>query len=258
MARDDWLKTAMTDDTVVAELLVRLKQSQAASSSPASWPRAVVPLRWGLRLPRSRPSASRCDAVQRVKEADSTRCSPTTPLSWSGGASPSGTADGFEESSFHTSLSPVAFRSKGTAANESTGTKKSRRKKTFAELKEEESSLLKERICLRKELATLRATFKEQRASNETLKRMKLEILNATCDGSQKAALIEPYQRVAFTPDHISSCLPRNVTIDDNLQSEPCRADKAASTRESCFFLPDLNMMPSEVDSGSETLYGIS
>lgn len=112
MARDDWLKTAMTDDTVVAELLVRLKQSQAASSSPASWPRAVVPLRWGLRLPRSRPSASRCDAVQRVKEADSTRCSPTTPLSWSGGASPSGTADGFEESSFHTSLSPVAFRSK--------------------------------------------------------------------------------------------------------------------------------------------------
>lgn len=95
-------------------------------------------------------------------------------------------------------------------------------------------------------------------SSEKNLYVLQLEILNATCDGSQKAALIEPYQRVAFTPDHISSRLPPNATIDDNLQSEPCRADKAASTRESCFFLPDLNMMPSEVDSGSETLYGIS
>ncbi|KAK4538858.1 hypothetical protein RGQ29_032307, partial [Quercus rubra] len=144
MARDEWMRAAMTDDMVVVQLLVRLKQSQAASSSSSlkSPPRAVVPLRWGIRQPRSRSATLRCDgAVSRRKDADSTRCSPTTPLSWSGGASPSATAD--DSTSFHTSLSYAATaRSKGTATNESTATKRTRRKKTFAELKEEESSLL--------------------------------------------------------------------------------------------------------------------
>jgi hypothetical protein len=114
MVSDEWVRAAMTDDTVVVQLLVRLKQSQTASSSSSlkSSPKAVVPLRWGLRLPRSRPPTMRCDAVSRRKDADSTRCSPTTPLSWSGGASPSATADGFDDSSFHTSVSYAATRSK--------------------------------------------------------------------------------------------------------------------------------------------------
>jgi hypothetical protein len=98
MARDEWVRAAMTDDAVVVELLVGLKQSQAVAASalssssplPKSWPRMVVLPRWGLRQPSSRP---RCDAVSRKKEADFTRCSPTTPLSWNGGASPSPTTD---------------------------------------------------------------------------------------------------------------------------------------------------------------------
>lgn len=109
MARDEWMRAAMTDDMVVVQLLVRLKQSQAASSSSSlkSPPRAVVPLRWGIRQPRSRSATLRCDGtVSRRKDADSTRCSPTTPLSWSGGASPSATAD--DSTSFHTSLSYAA------------------------------------------------------------------------------------------------------------------------------------------------------
>ncbi|KAG6643751.1 hypothetical protein I3843_08G008400 [Carya illinoinensis] len=266
MARDEWVSVAMTDDTVVAELLVRLKQSQAASSSLKSWTRAVVPLRWGLRQPRSRSVSLRCDAVPPIKEADSTRGSPTTPLSWSGGASPSATADSFEESSFHASFSFAAFRSKGVATSESTATKRSRRKKTFVELKEEESSLLKERITLKKELATLRSTFKEQRARNESLKRIKLDSilhsttnLNATCDGLEKAVFKETYRGVASVPDHNSLSVPENTASDDNLQSEPCEADKAAApASDGDFLLPDLNMMPSEEDSSTETLYGMS
>ncbi|CAN1287864.1 hypothetical protein LINPERPRIM_LOCUS19750 [Linum perenne] len=110
----------MTDDTVVVELLVRLKQSQA--TAPASSCGAVIPLRWGLRLPRSKSAAAaasasggsmRCDVVSRRKEGDSsTRCSPTTPLSWSGGGgaeSPSAAADGYEETSHR---SPSGSRSK--------------------------------------------------------------------------------------------------------------------------------------------------
>jgi hypothetical protein len=38
MARDEWVKAAMTDDAVVVELLVGLKQSQAASASALSSP----------------------------------------------------------------------------------------------------------------------------------------------------------------------------------------------------------------------------
>ncbi|XP_035548853.1 uncharacterized protein LOC109008228 isoform X2 [Juglans regia] len=243
MARDEWVSVAITDDTVVAELLVRLKQSQAASSSLKSWPRAVVPLRWGLRQPRSRSVSLRCDAVLPIKEADSTRGSPTTPLSWSGGASPSATADSFEESSFHASFSFAASRSKGAATSESTATKSSRRKKTFVELKEEESSLLKERITLKKLDSVLHS------AKN----------LNATCDGLEKTVHKETYQRIASAPDHTSLSLPANTTSDDNLQSEPCEADKAADlARGGNFLLPDLNMMPSEEDSSTETLYGMS
>jgi hypothetical protein len=36
MARDEWVRAAMTDDAVVVELLVGLKQSQAASASSSS------------------------------------------------------------------------------------------------------------------------------------------------------------------------------------------------------------------------------
>ena len=112
--KDEWMKAAMSDDTLVVELLVRLKQSQAASplkSHPPQTP-SMLPLTWSVRLPRSR--ALRCDggAVSQRKQADSTRCSPTTPLSWSGAASPSATADGFEESSQPNNRSPSHSRSK--------------------------------------------------------------------------------------------------------------------------------------------------
>lgn len=108
MAKDEWMRAAMTDDMLVVELLVRLKQSQAASPLKSSPSSMMFPLRWSVRMPRTK--AARCDAQR--KRGDSTRCSPTTPLSWSGGASPSGTADGFEESSRLVSRSSSNPRSK--------------------------------------------------------------------------------------------------------------------------------------------------
>ncbi|KAJ1376976.1 hypothetical protein SESBI_49379 [Sesbania bispinosa] len=64
------------------------------------------------------------------------------------------------------------------AANpsETVTTRKSRRKKTLAELKEEESLLLKERRSLKNELASLRLIVEKRRATNESLKRMKLDL----------------------------------------------------------------------------------
>ncbi|KAK7848526.1 hypothetical protein CFP56_004936 [Quercus suber] len=106
MASSGFTSIRSTDDMVVVQLLVLMKQSQAESSSSSlkSPPRAVVLLRWGIRQPRLRSATLRCDnIVSQRKDADSMRCNPTTPLSWSGDASPYATVD--DSTSFHISLS---------------------------------------------------------------------------------------------------------------------------------------------------------
>lgn len=272
MVKDDWVRAAMMDDSVVVELLVRLKQAQAAPSVGVA-KSSVASLRWGIRQPRSR--SLRCDAVSHKKEADSaTRGSPTTPLSWSGGgragsASPSATVDGFEEASRQTSRFPVVgTRSKVSPINETTSSsnRRLRRKKTFAELKEEESLLLKERVNLKKEIATLRATYKEQSARNENLKKMKIDLnlqcaknLCSTSDESEKEISEQSQQRVASSADQVPTTLSRYALVDDHQQSDSCETHKhVPAEEEGLFLLPDLNMMPCEDDSAIETLYGTS
>ncbi|KAM3005721.1 hypothetical protein FF2_035823 [Malus domestica] len=108
VVKDEWTRAVVTDDVLVVELLLRLKQTQAAGpSSPMS--QSLLTLRWGVRMPHSKTatSDSRFDGNvlhQRrsgKNGADSTtRCSPMTPLSWSGSTgSPSATPDDFKESS---------------------------------------------------------------------------------------------------------------------------------------------------------------
>ncbi|KAM7275082.1 hypothetical protein ACFE04_016948 [Oxalis oulophora] len=66
-----------------------------------------------------------------------------------------------------------------TTTNEITSdakNKRLRRKKTFSELKDEESSLLKERVQLTEKIATKRETVKEQGVRNENLKRLKHDL----------------------------------------------------------------------------------
>lgn len=127
MKKDDWLSAALSDDSVVVQLLFRLKHHPSSSSSsqlrnsttPPPQPTTTaaakgglhltLPLSsWGHRQPRSKPSS------MSVKKAytSTTRCSPITPLSWSGGAgSPSD--DGYDESSRPPSSDlSSAFRSK--------------------------------------------------------------------------------------------------------------------------------------------------
>ena len=63
VVQDDWTRAAMTDDMLVVELLLRLKQVQAAgpssslrSSSPMS--QSLLTLRWSVRMPRSKAASS--------------------------------------------------------------------------------------------------------------------------------------------------------------------------------------------------------
>ncbi|XP_027342192.1 uncharacterized protein LOC113854994 isoform X2 [Abrus precatorius] len=157
MCHDDWVKVAMADDSLVVHLLLRLHRPPPPPS---------LHLHWTVRQRRSAPR----------NKPDSTRASPTTPLSWSGATSASGGAvDGYEESSLPTKL-PQTSRSKVAKSSETATTKKSRRKKTLAELREEENLLLKERRSLKNELASLRLTVDKHRATNESLKKMKLDL----------------------------------------------------------------------------------
>ncbi|CAF2089003.1 unnamed protein product [Brassica napus] len=89
---DDWTKSAMRDGEVVAELLVKLKKAKVR---PVLF--SCPTFRWGNRQPRSR------------KEAESARCSPSTPLSWSASSSPSAYLDGHEATA---GSFPVGSRSK--------------------------------------------------------------------------------------------------------------------------------------------------
>ncbi|OMO90738.1 hypothetical protein COLO4_18921 [Corchorus olitorius] len=250
----------MTDDNVVVELLVRLKQAQAAPPAPKS---AVAALKWGIRQPRSRPISMRCDTKKDGDFSVSTRGSPTTPLSWSGGggaASPSA-ADGSEETSRHVLRSPPAApsRSKGNACNENTSTtsKRTRRKKTFAELKEEETLLLKERVYLKKEIASMRATCKQQRAKNQNLKRIKLDLNFHTASNSSLNS-DEPEKVPCRVPSSLDYSIPSALQSDSMDDRKPL-LDSCDVDKDSFFLLPDLNMMPNEDDSGgADILYRAS
>ncbi|KAD4384553.1 hypothetical protein E3N88_24721 [Mikania micrantha] len=97
---DYWLQSALTNDVLVAELLLRVKHSSDSISDLDSLrappPTAtttsittILPPRWGHRRYRSKSTAS---TTAGGKEH---RGSPTTHLSWSGGS----ISDGFDESS---------------------------------------------------------------------------------------------------------------------------------------------------------------
>ncbi|KAK3188599.1 hypothetical protein Dsin_028160 [Dipteronia sinensis] len=254
---DGWLKDAMSDDVLVADILLRLKQAEttptaAVKTSPA------LQLEWSVRQRRSRQ-------VFR-KKGELTRASPTTPLSWSGattssgGAGP-GAAEGIEESS-KPSRHVDNPRSKLVGTSETTTTKKPRKKKTLAELREEEDFLLKERGNLKNQLARLRVNFEEQRATNETLKKIKLDIVSHQTMETVRAS---PATREAIStqPHHIevdrdSSCvvMPTKAASNELNPSVSKTSSKLQEdgSRTSSFMLPDLNL-PLDDNSG---LYGIS
>lgn len=70
----DWVNFAMADDSIVADLLLRLNRRQ---------PQPSLQLHWTVRQRRSR------SLPKHAAKPESTRISPTTPLSWNGATSPS-------------------------------------------------------------------------------------------------------------------------------------------------------------------------
>ncbi|KAK9232442.1 hypothetical protein WN943_022688 [Citrus x changshan-huyou] len=300
---EEWVKTAMSDDSIVVEMLLRLHQAEPRPA-PRLAPRKkgaapVLQLEWSVRQRRSRQKVRR-------KKGDATRASPTTPLSWSGATSVSGGAadGGFEESSKPSKPIDNA-RSKVVATGETTAAKRSRKKKvrdelhgmawlsydvgstaydalstfridylvdvfqnleTLAELKEEEGLLLKERRNLKNKLATLRLSFEQQRAENESLKRMKLDVLSqqsmeiVRASGSQEAILNQHYQmKVLCDPTRMILSTHGASTHGACNDVKPLpphgSSEVEGGSNGSSFLLPDLNL-PVDPDSGSGNLCG--
>ncbi|KAJ4952214.1 hypothetical protein NE237_029046 [Protea cynaroides] len=243
MGEDEWVRKATMDDSLVVELLMSLRHA----SIPEKRLEALLP-KWGMKQPRSR-QIPRCNNVQAKKDGESRRASPTTPLSWSGGTSfsGSGAVDGYEESS-HPIKHSTGVRSKVISTSETTG-RRSRKKKTFTELKEEEDLLLKESIQLKKELATLRTDFEELKTRNETLKRMKLDLelvpakVVATFVELKDVDCDVPDQREANSVDQgHDSCNEGDSIACASFDPDSCIIEKDA-----LLTLPDLNL-PFEED----------
>ncbi|CDY13471.1 BnaA03g51890D [Brassica napus] len=232
--KDEWVAAAMTDDQMVVELLLRLKHAgTVAAENPAS---NLAPMRWGIRQRRSRSSRFG-GGVTLKKDADSVRGSPKTPLSWSGGSGSGGASasPSAEDTSRQASCSTsTGSGSKAFPTNEITSCfpKRLKDKKSTSELKHEENLKLKERLHLEKEIASLRATFDQQNVMNQRLKRIKLDLNSGNVKNETPVDLIRKSQG----------------------ESKPCRIEGKTASSESLFFLPDLNITPSE----DELLYGTS
>uniref|UniRef100_A0A2P2JAI8 Uncharacterized protein n=1 Tax=Rhizophora mucronata TaxID=61149 RepID=A0A2P2JAI8_RHIMU len=258
---DEWVKLAMTDDSVIVRLLLKLSEAPPVAQQPqqpvVDSGAATLRVQWSVRQRRSR-------CVPR-KKGDTTRASPTTPLSWSGatatsfsGGATAAAADGFEESSL--AAKPVdTARSKVTVASETSTVKRSRKKKTLAELREEESLLLKESGNLQNELQALRFNVDKVRARNECLKRLKLDLLQRQTPSlgtvsvkSEEVDLVQS-QQIKAASDHTCSVIPISAACNECEPYPP----HAVGSVESAFLLPDLNL-PVEDDSSPEVLYGTS
>lgn len=85
--KDDWVAAALSDDTLVADLLSRLNQSSSHPPKPLPSASLPLPLGWGHRQPRSKPKKDSAATTATTR-------SPTTPLSWSGGGGAASPSDG--------------------------------------------------------------------------------------------------------------------------------------------------------------------
>ncbi|KAF5741758.1 hypothetical protein HS088_TW10G00764 [Tripterygium wilfordii] len=233
---DDWVQVALTDDAVVADLIVRLRQPlpckrKGKAPAPAMEMATLCP-RWTVRQQRSK------QVVIKKKAGESPlRASPTTPLSWSEATSVSG--GGAEESSCFVKSLPAA------ATSEERFSKRGRkRKQTVADLQAVESSLLNENIILKSELERLHSDVEKVRAVNATLKIMTANVLSrhmmetfTAASASKQVALNQSRQPVILAQDPTYS-MSQGVAC---IKLDQCHRSSEGAMEPS-FVLPDLNL----------------
>ncbi|KAM7258405.1 hypothetical protein ACFE04_014146 [Oxalis oulophora] len=247
---DDWMTQAESDNSVVAEILLRLRQPQ-----PQPPPLVDRKLEWSVRQRRSRPAV-----LVRKNEEKPTRASPSTPLSWSDGNNSLSTSGGggggvaVEETSLDGPTTIGNVRSKLAVANESINTKRSRRKKTLAQLRDEESFLLDERRELRSKLTSVYRKIEELRGSNENLKKMKSEgtLKIASSPVASEETISDQLQQMDADKDQECSNSATSAIFNNSnlsLAIKSPKVERETSCKEYSFVLPDLNL---PFEDGSE------
>ncbi|XP_050382073.1 uncharacterized protein LOC126799010 [Argentina anserina] len=257
---DDWVKHAMNDDVAVVSVLLDIRHSEPPPPLFRGAPRALK-LEWSVRQRRSkhvpRTQSDVGDVRKKKKnkkveeEEELTRASPTTPLSFSGATSVSG---GASEESCKPAKPTYAARSKVTVTSCTTISKRPRKRKTLVQLKEEESLLLKERRNLKKELLTLRLNVEKQRATNENLKRIKLQQTLMKVASSSASG-----EAIWYQPAQVNAVGELTKVIDLGVSKSPFPSNmsnivhEGGNCREAAFPLPDLNL-PFEDNHNPEAL----
>ncbi|KAG9153597.1 hypothetical protein Leryth_008529 [Lithospermum erythrorhizon] len=236
--KDRWLKAAYRDTTMVADLLLRLKQPPPPP--PPFQHLLLPPSSWGQKQPRSTPTRKYSTTTT------STRCSPTTPLSFSAAtttttASPSD--DGYDEASVSCPASDPLPNS---------------RSKNLSRLKEEETELLKERVKLKRELESIHVNLKEQINMGDNLKRIKLDLNQQSTEAgvlsTEPEARFSNHRRQmeASTANVHQSVLPKHAIKEERALANSCRMQEVAEIKKGDFVLPDLNMPVGEDEIAAE------
>ncbi|XP_011045669.1 PREDICTED: uncharacterized protein LOC105140504 isoform X3 [Populus euphratica] len=146
---DEWVHVALNDDTLVVELLLKLNEPEQLPPPAVRRRRrrrfaadlakegAVLALSvdWSVRQRRSSSKQVMMTRSKKGSDSLSTRASPTTPLSFSGGTSVSGggAGDGFDEATTSACLPAklIATSRSKVAVTSGTPTIKRSRKKKF-------------------------------------------------------------------------------------------------------------------------------
>ncbi|KAL2462783.1 uncharacterized protein Fot_54020 [Forsythia ovata] len=232
-------------------------QPTAASLKPTA-----LPLDWSVRQRRSKPMT--VDSTMKP----ALRASPTTPLSWSGATSISGgcggsagTVDGSPEESSPPSDPKLSKPARSEVnGNGEKSTKRSRKKKTLAELQVEEYLLDKEREELKREILALRTNLEKQKATNDCLKRIKLESTTKRRSTiASKKVIPCQFQQNSEALHHVPPIFPPFVSGNDD--SPQCyipngaSEEKAVAPCEDKLVLPDLNLTLEE-EASFEVLRG--
>ncbi|KAL6559782.1 hypothetical protein OROGR_004899 [Orobanche gracilis] len=247
-ADEDWVKSAMSDDSMVVELLLRLNHKPLPPHPPPLLKRSALRLAWSVRQRRSKSVLANNNPKKPAH-----RGSPITPLSWSGATSFSA---GSEESSQPMLLQHSdTTRSKVTIDNEKTNSKRSRKKKTLAELRDEENSLLKERRDLKKEMETLRLYLERQRATNGNLKRIMIE-LQPHSDKKTKPTSVPKESISSQLQPEVTASRSIPTAVPPVIQVNGITTPLRPPISDAKFILPDLNMPFDE--PSSDVLCGIS
>ncbi|KAI4381991.1 hypothetical protein MLD38_008005 [Melastoma candidum] len=237
---EDWVRLAMGDACLVADLLLRLLRDPPPSSR--SW------LDWTVRGRRTRPQPKNHDGFPKKEEeeaaappehkAEQARASPSTPLSWSGGGASEESPSPPDDCSAPRSKAPLASGAPTTTASAAltvpAGKRPRQKKRSLFELKEEESLLWKERQSLEQELASLRLRVEKERATNESLKRLKASMIST-----------KPGQRSPQSHNQQRDTRDLEVTPQQPRGPHGCSGQNKAEAPEKAQ-LPDLNLPPEE------------